>query len=127
MKVAFVTEDGKNISKHFGRAPYYLVVDVENGQALSRSLVAKGGCNHEHDPNKENEHKLHTGQDSKHQAMIRQADGCDIMVSGGMGMGAYQSLLIGGVNAYITRIDSIDEALALLITGKLENSLELLH
>jgi predicted Fe-Mo cluster-binding NifX family protein len=128
MKVAFVTEDGKNVSKHFGRASYYLIVEIENGKVSSRNLVAKGGCDHNHEPsNKENEQKLHMGQETKHKTMIRQADGCNTVVSGGMGMGAYQSLLINGVNIFITKIDSIDEALALLIDGKLDNNLEMLH
>ena len=32
MKIAVITDDGKAISQHFGRAQYYLVATVENGQ-----------------------------------------------------------------------------------------------
>ena len=32
MKIAFVTDDGQSISAHFGRAAYYLVVDVVDGK-----------------------------------------------------------------------------------------------
>jgi len=31
LKIAVITEDGKTISKHFGRAPYYMIVTIENG------------------------------------------------------------------------------------------------
>ena len=38
MKVAAITDDGKNISLHFGRAQYYLVVTVEDGVIVDREL-----------------------------------------------------------------------------------------
>ncbi len=128
MKVAFVTEDGKRICKHFGRAPYYLIVDVEDGKVLSRELVPKGGCSHGHGINPEtHEDKPHMGDGMRHQAMIAQADGCRTVVSGGMGMGAYQSLMLNGVDTYITKMDSIEDALALLLQDKLDNNLDMLH
>jgi predicted Fe-Mo cluster-binding NifX family protein len=37
MKIAAITDDGKTISQHFGRAPYYLVVTVENGQIVDHT------------------------------------------------------------------------------------------
>ncbi len=43
MKIATVSEDGTTISKHFGRAPFYVVVTVENGQVVSREQRAKAG------------------------------------------------------------------------------------
>ena len=43
MKIAIVTEDGETISQHFGRAPYYMVYTVENGQITSREKRNKAG------------------------------------------------------------------------------------
>jgi len=31
MKIAVITDDGKTISQHFGRSPYYLVLTIEEG------------------------------------------------------------------------------------------------
>ena len=42
MKIAAITEDGTTISQHFGRAPLYLVVTVEDAKGrkpLSASLT----------------------------------------------------------------------------------------
>ena len=36
MKIAAVTEDNITISQHFGRAPFYVVVTVENGKIVAR-------------------------------------------------------------------------------------------
>ena len=41
MRIAFATDDGEDISAHFGRAQYYLMVDVENGSEVRRELVHK--------------------------------------------------------------------------------------
>jgi len=43
MKIAAVTEDGTTISQHFGRAPYYLVVTVEDGQIVNKEKEDKVG------------------------------------------------------------------------------------
>ncbi len=41
MKIAAVTEDGVTISQHFGRAPYYVVLTVEDGQVVGREQREK--------------------------------------------------------------------------------------
>mgnify|MGYP001095166884 CR=1 FL=1 len=38
MKIAAITDDGVAISQHFGRAAYYLVATVEDGQIVNREL-----------------------------------------------------------------------------------------
>ena len=38
MKIAAVTEDEVNISQHFGRAPYYLVYTVEEGDITDKEI-----------------------------------------------------------------------------------------
>ncbi|MGA8903982.1 MAG: hypothetical protein WB661_03120 [Candidatus Bathyarchaeia archaeon] len=43
MKVALVSDNGKNVSQHFGRARYYVVVTVENGHEVNREVRDKLG------------------------------------------------------------------------------------
>jgi len=38
MKIAFITDDGKTISRHFGRAAHYLVVELAENQILKREI-----------------------------------------------------------------------------------------
>ena len=45
MKIAFITDDGKTISRHFGRAGQYLVVELAEGQILKREMRDKIGHN----------------------------------------------------------------------------------
>jgi len=43
MKIAAITDDGVTISQHFGRAPYYAVLTVEEGRVVRRELREKPG------------------------------------------------------------------------------------
>ncbi len=43
MKIAAVSGDGITISEHFGRAPFYVVVTVEDGKIVSRERRDKMG------------------------------------------------------------------------------------
>jgi len=43
MKIAAVSDDGVTLSQHFGRAPLYVVVTVENGQVVDRETREKSG------------------------------------------------------------------------------------
>ena len=42
-KIAAITDDGKTISQHFGRAQYYLVATLENSAITHREMRAKLG------------------------------------------------------------------------------------
>ena len=43
VKIAAITDDGKTISQHFGRARHYLVFTVEDGRILQQELRDKAG------------------------------------------------------------------------------------
>ena len=38
MKVAVATEDGKLISAHFGRSPYFAIYEIENGNVVKKDM-----------------------------------------------------------------------------------------
>ena len=46
MKIAAITDDGKTISQHFGRAPYYMVISIEEGSVVGMELRDKMGHTH---------------------------------------------------------------------------------
>ncbi len=124
MKIAFITEDGINVSKHFGRAPYYQVIDIVEGAVKGKEIRPKIGCSHSH--NQAEGESEHT-ESMKHREMSDPIHDCEIVVSGGMGFGAYQSLMLRGIRAIITETDLIDDAVVQYIEGKLEDHPELLH
>ena len=130
MKIAFITDDGKTISQHFGRAPYYLVVEVEEGVVKNQEMRDKLG----HQQSEEVHHHkqgIGSGMDAashdKHNRMSNAIQDCEALICGGMGMGAYQSMQVFGITPVVTQILDIDEALQAYLSGDLRDETELLH
>ena len=48
-KVAFVSDDGVVLNRHFGQARHYLVVTLEDGQIVGREMRARTGHGHHGD------------------------------------------------------------------------------
>ena len=89
MKIAAVTEDGTTISQHFGRAPYYLVIAVEDGKILSKEKRDKAGHHtfaaHEEHLAPGERHGYDAGSQAKHASMAQTITDCQVLLAGGMG------------------------------------------
>src|SRR3989304_2867548 len=114
-KIAAITEDGTAISQHFGRAPYYLVLTVEDGQIVSRELRQKLGHSHfSQEPHHEEAPGMPHGFDpaaqERHARMSDAISDCEALLCRGMGMGAYRSVAERGIRPVVTDIALIDEA-----------------
>lgn len=128
-RTAFVTDDGTSISPHFGRALYYEVITIASGAVVSRERREKAGHHtfhtaHEHgshDPSSEQEHE------SKHNAIIDPIRDCNILVARGMGTGAHGHLTRAHITPILTSCTTIDEALARMTQGGLDDHPERLH
>lgn len=136
MKIAAVTDNGKTISAHFGRAINYLVLTVENGQIVAREQRDKashqdfqheGSHDHEHEHNVEQGRGFGRHSAEKHQRMFDSILDCEIVLARGMGQGAYQGLQEKGIRPILTDITDIDSAVQAIIDGSIEDRLERLH
>lgn len=131
MKIACITDDGKTISRHFGRANHYLVVEITEGQVLDRELRDKLGHTHFVEKDNEVDHTQGSGMDSashrKHGTMAEVIQDCDVLICGGMGRGAYQSMQSFGIKPYVTDLIKIEEALQAYLEDKLVDQTEKLH
>ena len=132
MKIAFVTDNGVTITQHFGRAGKYLVVEIEDGKELSRDLRDKLGHTHFRQAEKEHSHdegQVHNSNadHSKHIQMMGAIEDCDVVVCGGMGMGAFQSITSLGKDVFMTNTSDINNALREYLAGELQNMSDLVH
>ncbi len=132
MKIAAITDDGRTISQHFGRAPYYLVATVENGAIVNREMRDKLG--HAHFANEPHEgdqpgqpHGFDPASQSRHVRMAEAIADCQALLCGGMGAGAYQSMAERGIKPVVTEIASIDEAVMAYVEGKIVDRTDRLH
>ncbi len=131
MKIAVVTDDGKTISRHFGRALHYLVYEIENGVIVRQELRDKVGHHHAAGEPHQAEHGTanHAGPeaDHKHNQMLASIEDCEAVIVRGMGWGAYQAVEQAKLRPFITDIEATDEAVQAYIDGKLIDHPEKLH
>ena len=131
MKIAIITDDGKTVSQHFGRAAYYLVLTIEDGRINNREMREKMGHNqfsatdhgehhHEHHGTVENSHNKHT-------QMAASISDCAAVICGGMGTGAYESMKRLNINPIVTDILDVNIAAQSYIDEILINHVEKLH
>jgi predicted Fe-Mo cluster-binding NifX family protein len=132
MKIAAITDDGRSISQHFGRADYYLVVTVENGQVVNREMRDK--LSHSHFANEPHEpeipgqpHGFSPASQDRHARMAQAITDCEALLCRGMGMGAYESMKTYGIRPIVTEIVAIDDAVKAYIDGSIVDHIDRLH
>ena len=112
-KVVIPTEDenGLNarLSQHFGRAPYFVVVELEEGKVLSVQVV----------PNK-SEHFGGNGRPPDRILQLRP----NAVITFGMGPGALSRFQEAGVPVYRAQSDIVKEVVDAYVQGKLEELTE---
>jgi predicted Fe-Mo cluster-binding NifX family protein len=132
MKIAAISDDGVHISQHFGRAEMYVVLTVEDGQILAEETRPKLGhgafVSQPHaDLDAQGRHGFGAGAQSRHQQMAEAIGDCDVLIAGGMGWGAYESLKGYGIRPIVTDMLDIREAVSRLLAGDLPDLMERLH
>ena len=148
MKIAAITDDGKTISAHFGRARHYLVYTVEDGKIVTREMRDKTGHHdfaeeeHGHGPHGQHgDHDQHAhrgrrdprghgfghGSGRRHASMIAAIDDCDVLLARGMGQGAYRALQEAGIMPITTEKRSIEEAVQAYLEGEIVDRPERRH
>lgn len=133
MKIAAITDDGKTISQHFGRAAYYLVATVEEGKIIAREMRDKLGHSHfqgegHHEAERPGEpHGFSPESHDRHMRMSEAISDCEALLCRGMGMGAYESMKARNIRPVVTDIAGIDEAVLAYVNGQIVDHIDKLH
>ena len=132
MKIAIISDDKVNISQHFGRAPYYIVVTIVEGKIVARETRPKAG--HQtfaaHEPAKlapGERHGYEAGSQARHESMAEDILDCQVLLAGGMGWGAYEAMTGYGIETIVTDVRDIEEAVELYLASRLTNLMDRLH
>ncbi len=150
IKIAAVSDDGENLSRHFGRATKYVVVTIDKGVITGREIRNKlsnrdfreepslrineppaGYRVYELDePGHDGKFRESPGHghgakaSAKHKRMLDNIADCEIILAGGMGRGLYESLKAQTIYPIITDMANIDEAIQAIITDKINFRLD---
>ncbi len=123
MKVAVATEDGVHVSAHFGRAPFFEVLTLENGRIVARERRPKAF----HQGGHPHEHHHEAGRDTHASGMVSVVQDCSAIIAGGMGNPAFAAIQAGGLTAVLTDELDIERAAQAYANGTLINHTERLH
>ncbi len=134
MKIAVVTDDEVNISQHFGRASLYMVFTVEGDKITAKEKRPKMGHSHFAAGDQHGGHGGHgaphgfdAASQGRHASMAEAIADCQVLIAGGMGMGAFESMKSYNIEPVVTDKINIDEAVKLYVEGKLPNLMNRLH
>jgi len=135
MKIALVSDDKQTISRHFGRAENYIVVSYNDDQLVERRTLPKlSNCEtdarHGHGQHRQTDSRgSGFGQHSRsrHDQMFKDIRECDVLVTRGMGRGAYLGLQELGIKPIVTDIADIDTAIQAILDDTIVNHTEELH
>lgn len=125
MKIAVVTEDGKTVSRYFGRAPYYLVLTIENGQVVSREMRERqwpgrfGGnpTGHRYAHGGASGYRNNAEGQAKPARQVEIISDCQILICRGIGQNAHERLLRFKIQPLVTECQAIDEAVQAYLQG----------
>jgi predicted Fe-Mo cluster-binding NifX family protein len=132
MRIAVVTDDGKTISRHFGRATHFLVALVEDGRIVAREMREKVGhgtfANEPHGAEHHgSRHGIGPHAQARHDQMVESIADCEALICGGMGYGAYERVRQRGIRPIISDIIDVDQAILECAEGRIVDHTDRLH
>ncbi len=103
IRIAIATADGVSLSDHLARSAAFVVLDVEDGRIVSRTVRTRDA-----------------GPCGNHKSFVEMLEGCNAVICGGIGQGAYDSLRAHGINSVVAAgKHSIEEAAEQYLAGTL--------
>ncbi len=132
MKIAIATDDGRTVSRHFGRAAHYAVLTVEDGAVVAREMrrpkfSPHGSGGDVHEEREAGPHGTGPADDVRHDQMAAAIADCSVVICGGMGRGAYDRMAANGIRPIVTDLQDVDEAAAECAAGHIVDHAEWLH
>ena len=90
MKIAIPTNDGINLSAHFGRCRQFLIFEARNGEVKLIETRMNAGCHGHGSSDGAAEHPSHSG-------FVEALRDCETVLCSGIGAGAVEALKAGGI------------------------------
>lgn len=135
MKLALPTDDGKTVASHFGRAQYFLVVEIDGTKEISRKLVEnlhgrwhndeRHGAHHG-ESHRHNHSKAHTNEHHEHRhghdEVFASLGNIEGVIAVRIGPHMFEELKSKKISVYLVPVStSIDNAINSFTEGKLKN------
>jgi predicted Fe-Mo cluster-binding NifX family protein len=138
VKIAIPTDDGKTVASHFGRAEYFMIVELQDekeiARRLSENLHARGHGHHGHHEHHEEDenhvgyghgwhhgnHGFGEGHHHGHENVFASTGEIQAVIAVRIGLHMFEDLKERGIEIYLVRPGTdIDEAISKLASGEL--------
>ena len=96
MKIAIPTNDGKNISAHFGRCRQFLIFEAQDGEVKLIETRANAGCHGHGSGSSDGAAEEHT-----HSGFVGTLQDCETVLCSGIGRGAIEALKAAGMRVLL--------------------------
>ena len=125
-KIAVAQMNESKVSNHFGRSPYFGIYTISEegieGPEMRKNTFshhAQGGHGEQHDHHR---HGQGPGEHNhSHHSLVDGLNDCEVIIAGGMGMGAINSLSAAGMEVIITDENNAGTAVQKYKEGTLQN------
>jgi predicted Fe-Mo cluster-binding NifX family protein len=102
-QIAVATSDGVSLCGHLARSAAFVVLEVEDGRIVARAVRSRG-----------------QGPCGNHKSFVETLEGCDAVICGGIGQGAFDALTAHGIQPVVTTGSyAIDDAAEQFLAGSL--------
>jgi predicted Fe-Mo cluster-binding NifX family protein len=123
-KIAVAQMNESLISKHFGRSPYFGIYTLTDNAVEGPEMRVNTFTHHaqrsHHEKQEHHEFGNHQ-HNHDHQSVVEGLSDCQVLIAGGMGMGAINSLSAAGVEVIITDNTYAEEAVREYRNGSIQN------
>lgn len=106
IKIAVTTDENKNVFQHFGRCETFTVYEFVGEELVSKSLLSSNGSGH------------------SELATLLQEQKMNVLICGGIGMGAMEALMSAGILVIPGAQGDVDVVTAAYLEGSLSESTE---
>jgi predicted Fe-Mo cluster-binding NifX family protein len=125
-KIAVALMNETEVSRHFGRSRYFGIYTVSEGGVDGPEMRMNTFTHHAQGGHERRHDHLGNGQghgehDHSHYSVVDGLNDCKVIIAGGMGMGAVNSLSSAGMEVIITDEDNPEVAVKKYWEGTLKN------
>ncbi|MDF2473432.1 MAG: Dinitrogenase iron-molybdenum cofactor biosynthesis protein [Anaerocolumna sp.] len=103
-KIAITTDENNNVFQHFGRSERFTIYDIQNGKLTNKSILKADGDGH-----------------SELVVQLKES-GVEVLICGGIGMGAMEGLMESGILVVPGAQGDVDVVVASYLDGSLQAS-----
>ncbi|MBT4336973.1 MAG: iron-molybdenum cofactor biosynthesis protein [Bacteroidetes bacterium] len=121
MKIAIPSDNGSQISRHFGRAKGFIVFTIEEGVIQNEEFVDNRFTGHSQGLHVSHGHQGGDEHHHSHQGILQALENCSIVIAGGMGKRLVTDMKSSNKQVFITKEVIARKAVELFLEDKLDH------